>query len=385
MKKLGRAGSTFGTVVAAAVVLTIATTGGAVAGGLITSKQIKNDTIKSVDVKDGSLAGADVADFSLSNQDVGVLWAQVNADGTLANSSGGVSSSHVGTGKYQIDWGRNTQSCAFVATQGEDGVGSAPGAIVGVTDRSGNPQGTYLTTRDAAGSLVDEAVRSWRCADRPSQHEGCSRAQALLTSIRAEQASAIAASSTDRRGSGTGTNAPATRWAVDRRRGSSRTVLTAAWSPPTTRTGTCETIRAAWSAAASYAARAWLSRRRANRCWLWPPALVRPCTCRWPTLESTTWSPTSRATANPPLRTSRIPQSAGGSHAAASASTVGSATAAPNGASATKVDPSSAVPANDPSTNNSAVAPCRASKFSTHRRTRSRGTRTTVTDRTLAG
>jgi hypothetical protein len=189
MKKLGRAGSTFGTVVAAAVVLTIATTGGAVAGGLITSKQIKNDTIKSVDVKDGSLTGTDVADgslggtdladgsvsgadvadssltgtdvadFSLSNQDVGVLWAQVNADGTLANSSGGVSSSHVGTGKYQIDWGRNTQSCAFVATQGEDGVGSAPGAIVGVTDRSGNPQGTYLTTRDAAGSLVDEAVQ----------------------------------------------------------------------------------------------------------------------------------------------------------------------------------------------------------------------------------
>ena len=46
-------------------------------------------------------------------------------------------------------------------------------------------------------------------------------------------------------------------------------------------------IRTACSAAASYACRAWLSRRRANRCWLCPPALVRPWTCRWPTLDST--------------------------------------------------------------------------------------------------
>jgi len=70
MKKFGRAGSTFGTVVAAAVVIAVASTGGAVAGGLITSKQIKNNTIKSIDVRDGNLTGTDIADGSLGGADV---------------------------------------------------------------------------------------------------------------------------------------------------------------------------------------------------------------------------------------------------------------------------------------------------------------------------
>ena len=88
MKKIGRAGSTFGTVVAAAVVLTIATTGGAVAGGLITSKQIKNNTIKSIDVHDGSLTGADVADGSLGGADIGdgSLGSADIADGAIGKA-----------------------------------------------------------------------------------------------------------------------------------------------------------------------------------------------------------------------------------------------------------------------------------------------------------
>jgi hypothetical protein len=88
MKKFGRAGSTFGTVVAAAVVLTIATTGGAVAGGLITSKQIKNNTIKSIDVRDGNLTGADLADGSVSGADVGdgSLGSADIADGSVGKA-----------------------------------------------------------------------------------------------------------------------------------------------------------------------------------------------------------------------------------------------------------------------------------------------------------
>jgi hypothetical protein len=49
------------TVAATAVVLAIASTGGAVAGGLVTSAKIKNNTIKSIDVRNGSLTGADLA------------------------------------------------------------------------------------------------------------------------------------------------------------------------------------------------------------------------------------------------------------------------------------------------------------------------------------
>lgn len=88
MKKFGRAGSTFGTVIAAAVVLAVATTGGAVAGGLVTSAKIKNNTIKSIDVRNGTLTGTDVADGSLGGADIanGSLSGADLAGGTLASA-----------------------------------------------------------------------------------------------------------------------------------------------------------------------------------------------------------------------------------------------------------------------------------------------------------
>jgi hypothetical protein len=78
MKKFGRAGSTLGTVIAGALVISVVGAGGAVAGGLITSKQIKNNTIKSIDVRNGSLTGTDVADGSLTGADIG--------DGSVGNA-----------------------------------------------------------------------------------------------------------------------------------------------------------------------------------------------------------------------------------------------------------------------------------------------------------
>ena len=70
--------------VAVLAVALVLGSGTAYAAKQITSKSIKNNTIKSVDVKDGNLTGTDVADASLSTADV--------LDGTLtgadvANSS----------------------------------------------------------------------------------------------------------------------------------------------------------------------------------------------------------------------------------------------------------------------------------------------------------
>ena len=53
-------------VVIAAFMLVAATAGSATAGALITSAQIKDDTVASVDVKNQNLTGADVRDGSLS-------------------------------------------------------------------------------------------------------------------------------------------------------------------------------------------------------------------------------------------------------------------------------------------------------------------------------
>ncbi|WP_370288413.1 hypothetical protein [Nocardioides sp.] len=58
-------------VLAAAVVLAlVAGSGGAVAGALITGKQIKNESVTGADLRNGTVGSADIADRSLGSQDV---------------------------------------------------------------------------------------------------------------------------------------------------------------------------------------------------------------------------------------------------------------------------------------------------------------------------
>lgn len=90
MKRIGSAGSTLGTIVAAAVVLTIAATGGAVAGGLVTSARIKNNTIQSIDVRNGSLTGIDVKDGSLGAADLGAGAVKATKLGTITERTNSV-------------------------------------------------------------------------------------------------------------------------------------------------------------------------------------------------------------------------------------------------------------------------------------------------------
>ena len=59
--------------------------GGDIAKGTVTSKQIANETIKSVDVKDGSLAAEDLG-IDIPGE---TRWALVGIDGTIQAQSGG--------------------------------------------------------------------------------------------------------------------------------------------------------------------------------------------------------------------------------------------------------------------------------------------------------
>jgi hypothetical protein len=129
-------------------------------GGLHGDQDIIDNTISTFDIATNAIDSDEVLDFGLSNQDVGVLFAQVNSNGTIANSSGGgVTSLRLGVGTYEVDFGRTISGCAFVTTQGEAGVGGASGAIMGVTDRAGNLEAVFATARDAAGALADRAFQ----------------------------------------------------------------------------------------------------------------------------------------------------------------------------------------------------------------------------------
>jgi hypothetical protein len=167
-KKIKRGNVTRGKIAANAINST------RIAANAVTSTKVLNGTLGTQDIANGSLVfgdfapnalanaidSNDVVDFGLSNEDVGVLFAQVNADGTIANSSGGVTGIKLsGLGRYEVDFGRDISACAFVMTQGEPGVGSAAGAITGVTDRVGNVEAVFATTRTDAATLADNAFQ----------------------------------------------------------------------------------------------------------------------------------------------------------------------------------------------------------------------------------
>lgn len=188
---------TFGKVLGGTAVVLVLTTGTAYAHGMVNSAEIVNGTIrsidigtgqvKSVDIKNGTVNSADVldeslteldlatdsvaateiqdnsidsgeiVDFGLTNQDVGVLFATVNANGTVNNHSGGVTVAKIGTGQYSVDFGVTVSFCAFVATVGDPGTGIQSG-IADVADRVSNAEAVFVETRDAsAGALADRA------------------------------------------------------------------------------------------------------------------------------------------------------------------------------------------------------------------------------------
>jgi hypothetical protein len=84
------------------------------------------------------------------------IFAVVNENGTLARGFGAFSSKRLAVGTYEVIFTWVTVAGAFTATLGRnDGTGlSLPGFVI-VNNRSGNPQGVVVVTRDTAGDLAD--------------------------------------------------------------------------------------------------------------------------------------------------------------------------------------------------------------------------------------
>ncbi|KAA1419507.1 hypothetical protein F0U44_13855 [Nocardioides humilatus] len=171
---------TFGKVLAGTAVLLIWTGGTAYAAATITGADIVDATIKSVDVGDNSVASVDVlnatltqadladgsvgssevTDFSLSNADVGVLFAQVSANGNLAGTGGGaVSAISTSPGTYRISFGRPITACAFSVTPGPAGalLDAAPPAIAQVGEQPADPLLVLVLLSDLEGNAINTA------------------------------------------------------------------------------------------------------------------------------------------------------------------------------------------------------------------------------------
>ena len=151
--------------VASAIALFIAISGGT-AMALGGSNTVQSDDlgpgsqVTAPDVAANAVNGSDVVNFSLSNQDIGVLFAEVNSNGTLANSSGGgVTTTSFGSGNYDVDFARNIAACTAVATLGFSTGSLLPPGEVSLTDTPGNAESVSVVTWDSDGTSANKPFR----------------------------------------------------------------------------------------------------------------------------------------------------------------------------------------------------------------------------------
>jgi len=120
---------------------------------------IKDNSIGTLQIANNSIDSGEVADFSLTNQDIGVLFARVNPDGTLAGSSGGVASIRTADpGEYRVDFGHNVRNCAYSVTQGSADENDNPlPSITGATPRAADVEDVVIWTANSGGALANRA------------------------------------------------------------------------------------------------------------------------------------------------------------------------------------------------------------------------------------
>lgn len=145
-------------VLAVVAALLVVGLGSAVATTLVTSATIKDHTIKNVDVASDAVDSRVVKNKSLTLGDLAVkarpAWAHVNADGTLARSSGGVTSASLGTdGQYSLNFGRDVSKCAFVGTI--DSTDSGFEGQVNAAPLSGNAKAVFVQTVTFVGAPTE--------------------------------------------------------------------------------------------------------------------------------------------------------------------------------------------------------------------------------------
>jgi hypothetical protein len=131
------------------------------AANSVSTSEIRSNGVGASQIQDNSIDSGEIVDFSLSNQDVGVLFAEVNLDGTLANSSGGgvTTSNPAGPGSYVVDFARPVSNCTAVATLGFPGTQNVIDGMIDVADAPGNFEGVSVDIANATGASHDLPFR----------------------------------------------------------------------------------------------------------------------------------------------------------------------------------------------------------------------------------
>lgn len=137
----------------------------------VVRRKIANNAVTSAQVQNGSLLAVDFAAGQLPAGEQGPpgpagpagpagtvtrLTAVINSSGSIARSQGTTSAGRLGEGAYEVIFNQDVTNCTYAATL------QATNALVSLGDigagpRSGNANGVFVTTRNAADALDDRA------------------------------------------------------------------------------------------------------------------------------------------------------------------------------------------------------------------------------------
>jgi hypothetical protein len=149
---------TYANVISTLCLFLILAGGAAYAADTIGSSDIIDESILSQDLKNGEVKSDEVLDFGLSNQDVGVLYANVKGNGVVAESSGGVTATHLAQGQYEVDFGHDISACAYAGIVGNPtGDVPAPVGYVSASERPGNAEVMFVKTAGTSGQIKNQS------------------------------------------------------------------------------------------------------------------------------------------------------------------------------------------------------------------------------------
>lgn len=140
------------------------------ATGSISSREIRNNTIRGKDVRNKSLTGKDVkrdsiGGLSINESRLGLVplseaishSAVVTAGGAFRRGRGVSSAARTGTGRYQVIFNRDVRGCVYVATVGDPSA-AAPGHGTAVVASLGtNVAGVVVRTFNEQGALANRS------------------------------------------------------------------------------------------------------------------------------------------------------------------------------------------------------------------------------------
>ena len=152
------------------IALFVALGGSSAAAIVITSKNIKNGTIRNRDIhrrtishtrlRKNTLTGREIRESTLGTVPTSTgfsHFAVVTSAGILARGRGVSSATRTGAGRYQVIFTRDVRNCAYVATQGGAGAVVPPSGSISVASLASNVNGVKVHTFSSTPNAVDRS------------------------------------------------------------------------------------------------------------------------------------------------------------------------------------------------------------------------------------